>query len=275
MVEIVDTHVVQQDLGAGRVTRPAARAARAVRSACGAGPVALRYRPVWDLGSRQVTALEALPVVELGPGAPMAPAAVWSIARSAGLHLELLRSMEAAAEVDQQMWCRSGLQAPVSIASITSPARGRATGRSGRGATVALDLGPLAASCLFGLASDRRWRVQLPAADAADAIGRCHGAGFAPDAVRLSAALVHRFTHDATRLRLIAGCVEIARRHGTVVLADGADDGESVRGLATLGCHLATGAGLGPDLTACEVSTLRWVGPSLRPASNRLLPAAG
>ena len=102
-------------------------------------------------------------------------------------------------------------------------------------------------------------------------IRRVVGAGARPDAVRLSSTLVHGFTRDATQLSLVARCIEAARRNDLHVQADGADDGESVRGLLVLGCHEAAGAGLGADLAPSEIPTLRRVSPTLRAASPRPL----
>ena len=141
------------------------------------------------------------------------------------------------------------------------------------GPTLSMDLDPEASHESFGLSADRWWRVHVPAEAAPAEIRRCIGAGCVPSAVRLSARLVHRFTHDASQLALVARCIEAARLHAVVVQAEGADDGESVNGLVLLGCHQASGAGLGADVRACDVPTLRWVSPTLRTSSDRLLRA--
>jgi hypothetical protein len=138
---------------------------------------------------------------------------------------------------------------------------------------VSFDLDPVASQELFDRSADRWWRVHVPAEDAVAEIRRVVDAGAHPAAVRLSAALVHRFTCDATQLTLVARCIEAARRHDLLVQADGADDGESVNGLLVLGCHEASGDGLGADLRAAEIPTLRWVSPTLRAASDRPLRA--
>ena len=275
MIEIVDAHGLP---AAPDAVDPDRRSGDAVRAAVRDRSIALTYRPVWDLAQREVTALTALPSVALESGATLGPDVVWSIADRAGLCLLLARAMQVTVEADQRMWGRHGLGAPVSIARIPSLSAVRTfrrrTHRSGAQGTVGLDLAPQAASQLFGLRPDRRWRVHLAPAAAVAEIRRCSESGLAPDAVRLSALLVHRFTRDAAQLRRVARCIEVARGHGLLVHADGAEDGESVNGLAALGCHQASGAGLGADLTACEIPTLRWVGSTLRSSSDRPLPAA-
>jgi EAL domain-containing protein (putative c-di-GMP-specific phosphodiesterase class I) len=279
MVEILDTHGLRPDPydGARFGARSTCHTVTTFHRALRHGGIDVDYRLVWDLVDRQVVGFDAIPVVRDAAGNRSSAAELWSIAQRAGLVSDLVWSLRASVEAAQQTWIGLGLEVPVTIAQVPARFAGRAFARrSGRPLgrpTMSLDLDPTASHELFGLSPDRRWRVHVPAEHAVAEIRRVVGAGARPTVARLSAALVHRFPRDATQLALVARCIEAARHHGLVVQADGADDGESVNGLLVLGCHEASGDGLGADLRASEISTLRWVSPTLRWPSDRPLPA--
>jgi len=227
---------------------------------------------------RKVIGFDAVPVLLQGVGSRLAADVVWSIAVRAGLVSDLVRSMQSSVEASQEVWERSGLRVPVTIAPVAGHSTGRTLGRrSNRPAgrlTISIDLDPASSHGLYGLRPDRWWRVHVPAEDGLAEIRRIADSGARARAVRLSATLVHRFTRDATQLSLVARCIDGARRSELPVQAEGADDGESVRGLLVLGCHAASGAGLGADLPSEEIPTLRGVSPALRPAADGTLPVA-
>jgi EAL domain-containing protein (putative c-di-GMP-specific phosphodiesterase class I) len=279
MVEIFDTHGLRPDPyeGARFGARSTCHTVMAFHRALIAGAIDVDYRLVWDLVDREVVAFDAIPVVRDPEGNRSSAGEVWSIAQRAGLVSDLIWSLRASVEASQRSWAQVGLDAPVTIAQV--PARsarrtfGRRAGRPLGRPTVSMDLDPAAAHELFGLTADRWWRVHVPAEGAVAEIRRVADAGAVPTVVRLSATLVHRFARDATQLALVARCIEAARRSDLLVQADGADDGESVNGLLLLGCHEASGDGLGADLRAAEIPTLRWVSPTLRAPSDRPLRA--
>lgn len=281
MVEVFDIHGEPALAGGVRSKdRSSESGLAAFRRALVDGAIDVDCSLVWDLADRTVVGFDAVPVVNDALGNQARGAQVWSIARRAAAVSELVAAMVASVEASQRAWSRFGLDAPVTIAPV--PARGRrgAFGRRRRRAqgraTVSLDLGPEASHESFGLSPDRWWRVHIPAESAGAEIRRCVGGGSVPVAVRLSASLVHRFTRDASQLALVAHCIAAARREGLVVQADGADDAESVNGLLVLGCHAASGAGLGPDVRASDVPMLRWVHPTLRtPSAGPLRAVAG
>lgn len=253
----------------------------AFRRALGDGEIDVDYRLVWDLVDRKVVAFDALPVVRGAVGPPACGAQVWSTARRAGAVSDLVAAMVRSVEASQRTWAGFGIDACVTIAPVSAVGRARGRRRAfgwrrdrveGH-PTVSLDLDPEASYESFGLSPDRWWRVHVPAEAAVAEIRRCVRVGSVPATVHLSPSLVHRFTRDASRLALVARCIEAARRHDLVVQADGADEGESVNALALLGCHEASGAGLGADVRACDIPMLRWVSPALRIPSDRPLRA--
>lgn len=281
MVQIFATHGLWPADDTVRIgAQSASSADDGLRRALRTGSLGVDYRPMWDLVDRQVVAFDAVPTVPDATGALPSADQIWAAAERAGLVHVLVSSMRASAERAQRSWTRFGLDALVTIARVPGQGRSvrRAFGRAWRRPlappTVSLDLDPEASHELFGLRPDRWWRVHLPAEEAAVEIRRVVGAGGTPLAARLSSSLVHRFTHDAARLTLVARCIEAARRHDLLVQADGVDDGESANGLLALGCHEASGAGLGADLLrAADIPTLRWVSPTMRMPSARPLRA--
>lgn len=277
VVDIFDTHGLRLDPHPDQPSdsRSVGHGAAALHRALRDGALHVRYRPIWDLVDRQIIGFDALPEVRAAVGGRLGSGEVWAIAQRAGLASDLLLSLGATVEAAELLWGRFGLTPPVSVAPVAVRSSRRSIGRRstrmlGR-PTVSLDLDPDAGFELYGLRPVRSWRIHVPAEEAMTEIRRIADAGVEPSPVRLSASLVHRFTRSATQLALVARCIEAARRHDLVVHADGADDGESVRGLRVLGCDRAAGAGLSADLLTEEIPSLRWMSPAVRSASNRPL----